>query len=184
MAFYRRFQPGADSMRSTVLYIHLICNSIAFFLVHFQLMYPGGIKGNEWHPVLGKICFYSASIGTMCAFYMFSEHDSVPEYGGFATEVGFWLMSACMMVPAAVGVMKMKNGDKKGHREWMFRFAGGMWGAFWGTRLPVLVLDPILRNFPLGTNFCISMWISGPLGLIGGEIALNRANTALKMKGQ
>lgn len=182
VAMYRRFQPGSDPTRSIMFYIHIISNSIAFFLVHYQILYPGGLKKNKWHALLGKICFLCATVGALSALWMSSEHDAVPEYGGFVAEVGFWLMCVCMWVPAAVGIIKMRNADMAGHRAWMVCFAGGLWGTFWGTRIPALVLDPFFRSYPIGTNFCISVWISGPMGLIGGEIALNRKNKIMKSK--
>ncbi len=182
VAFYRRFQPGMPSFRSTLLYIHIVCNTVAFLLMQVQLKYPGGTKGGQWHTVLGRISFISVTIGTITACMLASEHGDVPEYGRSWSSAAFYIMSVTVWPPAALAVLAIRRGDRVGHRSWMFRCVGAMWGAYWGSRALLLVLDPLLKNFALGSSLVTSMGLAGPLGFVGGELALRRADRLQKTK--
>ena len=55
-------------------------------------------------------------------------------------------MAAFVYACAVMGIVKARAGDKEGHRVWMFRFIGSMWGSFWLFRVMLFVIDPLLRN--------------------------------------
>jgi hypothetical protein len=67
-----------------------------------------------------------------------------------------------------MGVVAIRSGDAEAHRVWMWRFAGSMWGAFWGYRVIMLVPDPILRDTD-GWTFLIPSWVSVPAGILIAE---------------
>ena len=105
VAFFDRFA-SAPVMRTNALYLHLVCNSIVFVLMHVQLLWSGkpGIK--TAHAWLGRATLLFLTLGTVAALYLASEHDTVQSYGGVWAEWGFYSMSlqACLGVLCAVPV--------------------------------------------------------------------------------
>ena len=72
-----------------------------------------------------------------------------------------------------MGVVAICKGDAAGHRVWMWRFAGAMWGSFWLFRVMLFVLGPILRGYEAASVlFCI--WLSAPLGVLIAEAMRRR----------
>ena len=172
VAFYERFANGPE-FRSTLLYGHLTFNSIAFVLLHVQMMRPGGTAGLVSHKTLGRISFAALTISLICACWLTSQHGSVAEYGGNWSAYGFYSMAAVVYGCAIMGILAIRSGDPTRHRVWMFRFAGSMWGAFWLFRVMLFVIDPILRDYESAAIlWCI--WMSAPLGALLGEIVRRR----------
>ncbi|MEM9279023.1 MAG: DUF2306 domain-containing protein [Pseudomonadota bacterium] len=167
-AFYERFVTGSD-FRSNLLYGHLTFNSIAFVLMHVQMLKPGFGENAGLHRLIGRISFLSLTIGVGCAVWLASEHGSVTEYGGSLSSYGFYSMSAFVYGTAIMGVLAIRSGDVENHRIWMFRFAGSMWGSFWLFRAMLLVLDPLLRNYETAA-ILICIWFSAPLGILIAEM--------------
>ncbi|MEM9331313.1 MAG: DUF2306 domain-containing protein [Pseudomonadota bacterium] len=181
VAFYERFVTGSD-FRSNLLYGHLAFNSIAFVLMHIQMLKPGFGANAGFHSILGRLTFLSLTIGVGCAVWLASEHGSVGEYGGSLSTYGFYSMSAFVYVSAIMGVLAIRSGDHEKHRIWMFRFAGSMWGSFWLFRAMLLVLDPLLRNYEAAAiQICI--WFSAPLGILIAEIIRRRIDAAKLVPG-
>lgn len=170
VAFHERFLNGPE-LRTNLLYGHLICNSVVFVLMHIQLARPGGSSG--WHRLLGRTSFAFLTVGTGCALWLASEHGPVGEYGGSLSAWGFYSMSFFVYGSAIMGVLAIRRGDADGHRIWMIRFAGSMWGAFWLFRVMLFVLDPLFREFEaVAIQICI--WFSAPLGILIAEVVRRR----------
>lgn len=179
VAFYDRFANGADS-RSNLLLGHIALNTIAFVLVHIQLMWPGTGLNPKRHKVIGRVAFAAITVGTICAVWLASQHSVVPEYGGALAMFGFWFMSACVYTCAVMGLMMILRGDVAAHRVWMIRFAGAMWGAFWLFRVMLFVLGPLLRNFDTAT-ILICIWFSAPLGIFIAEAFRRKLDAAARV---
>lgn len=181
VAFYDRFANGPE-FRTTLLYGHIVFNSIAFVLMHVQLLRPGGTPGAGAHRWIGRTAFGSLTLGVGCAVWLASEHGPVGEYGGLFSTWGFWFMSACVYGAAIMGVLAIRSGDAVKHRVWMFRFAGSMWGAFWIFRVMLFVLDPLLRDYETAAiQICI--WSSAPIGILVGELVRRRLDRAAAVEG-
>ena len=168
VAFYERFSEG-PAFRSTLLYTHLTFNTLAFLLLHAQMARPGRSFAGVSHKILGRITFACMAIGVACAVWLASQHGPVTEYGGGWAEYGFYSMAAFVFVTATLGVVSIRKGDRAGHRVWMWRFAGSMWGSFWLFRAMLLVLDPLLREYE-SAAILICIWASAPLGIIIAEM--------------
>lgn len=171
-AFYDRFANGPD-FRSTLLYGHIILNSIVFILMHVQLMKPGYGATKSQHKLLGKVSFACLTGSLICAVWLASEHGPVAEYGGALSSYGFYSMAAVVYGCAVMGVIAIRRGDHGLHRIWMFRFMGAMWGAFWLFRVVLFVIDPLLRNYEAAALLTV-IWFSAPLGVLIGEAVRRR----------
>ena len=179
VVLYERFLKGPEMSRK-LLYGHLVLNTVAMVLMHLQMFRPGGRKGGEWHAVIGRIWFVCLTISIACACALATEHVSVKEYGGQVSTWGFYSMSATVWIPAALAVREIRNGNVSNHRVWMFRHAGAIWGAFYGFRLAMLVIEPLLRNYQLAA-WLIATYFSAPVGFLGGEIIRRRLDHGAKM---
>lgn len=169
VAFHDRFVNGADS-RSMLLYGHIGFNSIAFILIHIQLLRPGTGAHQGMHRLLGRTSFGCLTVSAICAIWLASQHGPVGEYGGSLSTYGFYFMSLCVYTCAVMGVARIVSGNVTGHRIWMIRLAGAMWGSFWLFRVMLFVLGPLLRNHEAAALLsCI--WLSAPLGIVIAEVA-------------
>lgn len=176
VAFYERFANGPQ-LRRNLLYGHIFFNSIAFVLMHIQLLKPGTGDNRSLHRRLGRISFAAVTVGTILAIWLASEHGSVGEYGGNLAMFGFYSMSACVYITAILGVTSIRRGDTAAHRTWMIRYAGAMWGAFWLFRVMLVVTGPLLRNYE-SVSILISIWFSAPLGILIAELFRRRSTSA------
>ncbi len=168
VAFYERFATGPE-FRSQLLYGHIAFNSLAFVLLHIQLMRPAGQPGGSNHRLLGRISFAALCLSLICAVWLASQHGPVAEYGGAWSTWGFYTMAAVVFSCAAMGVIAIRAKDRARHRVWMFRCAGSMWGSFWLFRVMLFVIDPLLRDYESAAIlWCI--WMSAPLGVLLGEL--------------
>lgn len=166
-AFYDRFAHG-PALRSQLLYGHLVCNSLVFLLMHYQLARPGSGAHRAMHRLLGRVSFVLLTVGTVCAVWLASEHDAVGPYGGSLSRYGFWFMAGCVYGCMVIGVAKARSGDAVQHRIWMIRFIGSMWGAFWIFRLMLIVTGPLFRDHE-AVALLLSVWLSAPLGIALAE---------------
>ena len=171
-AFYDRFANGPQ-FRSTLLYGHILFNSLAFVLVHIQLFRPGYGEYGQSHRLLGQITFGFLTLSLICAVWLASEHGAVPAYGGELAKYGFYSMAAFVYGSAILGIVAIRSGDAAKHRIWMFRFAGSMWGAFWLFRVMLFVIDPLLREVQ-SAAILICIWGSAPLGILLGDLVRRR----------
>ncbi len=167
-AFYDRFANG-PAFRSALLYGHIFFNSVAFVLVHIQLLRPGFAEHKSSHRLLGKVTFGFLTLSLICAVWLASQHGSVVEYGGSLAQYGFYSMAAFVYGSAIMGIAAIRSGDTDQHRIWMFRFAGSMWGAFWLFRVMLFLIDPLLREFEAAA-ILICIWGSAPLGIVLGDL--------------
>ncbi|MGI9355908.1 MAG: DUF2306 domain-containing protein [Rhizobiaceae bacterium] len=174
-AFYDRFANGPE-LRSTLLYSHIIFNSLVFVLMHVQLLRPGFREARAGHILLGRITFVFLTISLICAVWLASEHGAVPEYGGLAAQFGFYSMAAFVYGTAIMGIAAIRSGDIEKHSIWMFRFIGAMWGSFWLFRVALFVLDPLLRNVEAAA-ILIVIWGSAPAGIVIAEMVRRRLDT-------
>ena len=181
VAFYERFVADAP-LRSMLLYGHLFFNSLVFVLMHVQMMRTGSGPHRQAHKVLGRVNFVLLTLSVVCAVWLASEHGAVPQYGGRLAEFGFYSMAAIVYGTAVMGVFAIRSGDRAGHRIWMWRFVGTMWGSFWLFRVMLFVLDPLLREYE-AMALLICIWFSAPLGLLIAEFIRRRidASSALPM---
>ena len=171
-AFYDRFANG-PAFRSTLLYGHILFNSLAFVLLHVQLLRPGFGEHRASHRLLGRITFAFLTLSLICSVWLASQHGSVTEYGGSLAQYGFYSMAAFVYATAIMGVLAIRKGDAEAHRVWMFRFAGSMWGSFWLFRVMLFVIDPLLRGYEAAA-ILICIWGSAPLGILLGEAVRRR----------
>lgn len=171
-AFYDRFANGPE-FRSTLLYGHIVFNSLVFVLMHVQMFKPGFGASRNMHRQLGRVSFVFLTVSIICAVWLASEHAPVAEYGGRLSEFGFYSMSAFVYGCAIMGIVAVRSGDAIKHRVWMYRFIGSMWGSFWLFRVMLFVLDPLLRNHEAAA-ILICIWGSAPLGILIAEIVRRR----------
>ena len=167
VAFYDRFVADAP-LRTWLLYGHLFFNSLVFVLMHVQMARTGDGPHRRAHQLLGRVNFVLLTLGVGCAVWLASEHGAVPQYGGLLAEYGFYSMSVFVYGTAFMGVLAIRSGDRAGHRIWMWRFVGTMWGSFWLFRVMLFVLDPLLRQHE-AVALLICIWFSAPLGLLVAE---------------
>lgn len=172
VAFHERFLDGPQ-LRTNLLYGHIFFNSIAFVLMHHQLLPAGRGAAASRHRLIGRITFATMSIGTVLAVWLATEHHSVDEYGGILATLGFYSMSAFVFGTALMGVRAARSGDLVSHRRWMIRFVGSMWGSFWLFRVMLVVTGPALRSFE-SVSLLLSIWLSAPLGILIAERLLQR----------
>ena len=166
VAFYDRFATGPE-FRSTLLYGHIVGNSMAFLLLHVQMARPG--MRHSGHRILGWLTLLFLSLGVFCAVWLASEHGPVVEYGSALSAYGFYSMSFFVSACAIMGVVAIRSGDHARHRVWMWRFAGSMWGSFWLFRVVLFVIDPLLRDHAaVAIQICI--WGSAPAGILLAEL--------------
>ena len=164
VAFFDRFVE-APLLRTNALYVHLVCNSIVFVLMHIQLFRPGHSVEGAGHAWVGRLTLTFLTIGTVAALFLASEHNAVQSYGGIWAEWGFYSMSLCVYGAAVMGARTAIRGDWERHRIWMIRFVGAMYGAFWGFRVLLVITGPLLREWE-SASLLISIWASAPLGLV------------------
>lgn len=176
VAFHDRFLNGPQ-LRTNLLYGHIFFNSIAFVLMHLQLLRPGFGSGRDRHRRVGRVSFAALTAGTICAVWLASEHGAVAEYGGNLAMIGFWSMSAFVYGTAIMGVRTIRQGDAGAHRTWMIRHVGSMWGAFWLFRVMLVVTGPLLRSWETA-SVLLSIWLSAPLGILIAEYFRRRNTTA------
>lgn len=174
VAFYERFANG-PALRNNLLYGHIFFNTIAFVLMHYQLLRPGTGLNRARHRLLGRISFAAVTVGTVFAVWLASEHGEVSEYGGNLSTLGFYSMSAFVYGTAVMGVLTVRRGDQAAHRTWMIRWAGSMWGAFWLFRVMLVVTGPLLRSHETA-SLLISIWFSAPLGILIAELFRRRGS--------
>ncbi len=167
VAFHDRFLDG-PALRTNLLYGHIGFNTIAFLLMHWQLARPGTGAGRARHRLVGRIWLASLTLGTIGAVWLASEHSAVESYGGLMAELGFYSMSAFVAGTAIVGIRAARRGDVAGHRVWMFRHAGAMWGAFWLFRVMLVFTGPLFRGMDT-VSILLSIWLSAPLGIVIAE---------------
>ena len=169
VAFHDRFANGPTS-RTNLLYAHIGFNTVAFVLAHVQLYRPGtgGAANARRHRVIGRVGFSANAAGTLAAVLLAAQHSSVDEYGGALAMFGFWSMAFVVFGCGVKTVTTARSGDIAGHRVWMMRYLGSMWGAFWLFRVMLFVLGPILRNVE-SAAILICIWFSAPLGVLIAE---------------
>jgi Predicted membrane protein (DUF2306) len=179
VAFYERFVGGAP-LRSMLLYGHLFFNSLVFVLMHVQMLRTGSGSHRHSHKMLGRVSFVFLTLSVICAVWLASEHGAVPQYGGRLAEYGFYSMAVFVYGTALMGVFAIRSGDRAGHRVWMWRFVGTMWGSFWLFRVMLFVLDPLLRNHEAAA-LLICIWFSAPLGMLIAEVIRHRIDAKEKL---
>jgi Predicted membrane protein (DUF2306) len=176
VAFYERFIADAP-LRSMLLYGHLFFNSLVFVLMHVQMARTGSGPHRQAHKMLGRVNFVLLTLSVVCAVWLASEHGAVPQYGGLLAEFGFYSMAVIVYGTAVMGVLAIRTGDRAGHRVWMWRFVGTMWGSFWLFRVMLFVLDPLLREHE-AMALLICIWLSAPLGLLIAEVIRRRIDAS------
>ena len=176
VAFHDRFL-NAPQLRTNLLYGHIAFNTVAFVLLHIQLLRPGTGPKKARHQLLGRVGFASITLGTICAVWLASEHGEVEEYGGLLAELGFYSMSMFVFGPAVLSAVAARRGDVTAHRKWSIRYAGSMWGAFWVFRVMLVFTGPLLRNWE-SVSLLLSIWLSAPLGIAIAEYFRTRSAPA------
>ena len=171
-AFYERFAHGPE-LRTVLLYGHIAGNTLAFVLMMVQLFRPGNGSNPALHRLIGYVSLAALTVGVGGACILASEHGGVIDYGGYFSVFGFWFMSLCVYSCAIIGILRGRARDFAGHRIWMFRYAGSMWGSFWLFRVMLFALGPLLSSYnALALQICI--WFSAPLGILIAEFIRRR----------
>ena len=173
VAFYERFADG-NQARAYKLYGHIFFISLAFVLMMVQIFRPGSGSKPGQHRVLGYVSLISLVLGVFCACWLAAEHGSVAHYGGSLSMWGFFFMATCVLSCAVMGLVKIKQRDFDGHRTWMFRYAGSMWGSFWLFRVMEFVVGPMLRSYDTA-SILLCIWASAPLGILIAEVIRRRS---------
>ncbi len=176
VAFHDRFLNGPQ-LRTNLLLGHIAFNTIAFILMHVQVLRPGTGANRTRHRTIGRVTFASLTLGTICALWMASEHHAVDSYGGIWAMLGFYSMSAFVYGTTIMGVRKARAGNAAGHKVWMIRALGSMWGAFWIFRVMLVVTGPLFRNYE-SVSLLLSIWLSAPLGILIAEWFRTRTSEA------
>ena len=173
VAFHERFLNGPQ-FRRNLLYSHIGFNTLAFLLMHVQLIRTGVGRHRAFHRIVGRVGFAAVTLSVFSACWLASQHGAVPEYGSVLSTYGFYFMSACVYVPVVLSVVTIRRGDLGGHRKWVIRYAGAMWGSFWLFRVMLFVRDPLFRDYnTVAIQLCI--WLSAPLGIVIAEAFRRRA---------
>ncbi len=175
VAFHDRFLNGPQ-LRTNLLLGHIAFNTVAFVLMHVQVLRPGAGATRGQHRTIGRVAFGSLTLGTICALWMASEHHAVGPYGGVWAMLGFFSMSAFVYGTTVMGIRAARGGDVSGHKVWMIRALGSMWGAFWLFRVMLVVTGPLLRNYE-SASLLLSIWLSAPLGILIAEWFRTRTRT-------
>lgn len=178
VAFYDRFASG-PALRQNLLYAHIFFNTIAFVLLHYQLLRPGTTANRDRHRRIGRVSFAAITAGTVFAIWMASQHATVGEYGGVWSMFGFYSMSAFVYGSAVMSVVSIRSRDQAAHRIWSIRYAGAMWGAFWLFRVMLVVTGPLLRGYE-SASLLISIWFSAPLGIAIAEYMRRRGHRCIE----
>lgn len=176
MAFHDRFLNGPQ-LRTNLLYTHIDFNSIAFVLMHYQLLKPGTGSRRANHRLIGQVNFVILTVATLAAVWLASERSTVSDYGDTMAMLGFWSMAAFVYGTAIMGIRTVRSGDYAGHCIWMIRHAGSMWGSFWLFRVMLVVTGPLLRNYETA-SILLSVWLSAPLGILIAETFRRRSPPA------
>ena len=111
VAFHDRFLNGPQR-RTNLLYGHIFFNSIAFVLMHYQLLRPGTGRNRRRHMIVGRVSFVALTLGVFFAVWLASEHGSVGPYGGNWAMVGFYSMSAFVYGTAIAGIVTARRGRR------------------------------------------------------------------------
>jgi hypothetical protein len=167
VAFYRRFVE-APPTRTTLLMLHIFCNTLTLVLATLQVYRTGHGRTKRQHRALGYVTLISLAMGAGSASLLAAEHADVIDYGGALSTYGFWSMASVVLSCAVMGVISIRRKDFDAHQKWMFRFCGSLWGSFWLFRAMELVLGPLLRNYNI-LSIQICVWTSAPLGVVLAE---------------
>ncbi|GGF66775.1 DUF2306 domain-containing protein [Alteromonas lipolytica] len=165
VAFHERFMSG-PSWRGPLLIGHILMNTIALVIITLQLFRPGGQF--PAHKMLGRIAVVSVVISLTCAGILNAELIDVPGYGGIWAMTGLYFLLLTLVVPMAIGVYKIVQGDAEGHRIWMWRTAGAIWGSYWIFRGIMMLIDLFVKD-TVGLTLSVSAWTAGLIGIASAE---------------
>lgn len=163
VAFHQRFTDG-NQKRIHLLNAHILFNSLAFVMMMVQLYIPGSGKHPRLHRWLGYVSLLLLAVGVSSACMLAAEHGSVVHYGGRLAMFGFWFMALCVCACVVMGMVAARRKDFAGHRRWMIRYAGALWGSFWLFRVLEFILGPLLRSHD-AASILVCIWASAPLGI-------------------
>jgi hypothetical protein len=180
VAFYKRFTEG-NVTRENLLYGHIFFNTLSFVLMMYQIYRPGFGSASALHRWVGYGSMLSLTIGVGAACMLAAEHGAIPQYGGDLSKQGFWFMASCVYGCALMGLVKIWSGDMEGHRKWMMRYGGSMWGAFWLFRVMEFALGPLLRGWDT-VSILLDIWGSAPLGIMVSEVIRRNGLAAVNKK--
>lgn len=165
IAFFERFTSG-PSWRGPLLIGHILMNTIALIIITLQLFRPGGKYSS--HKMLGRIAVVSVLISLTCAGFLNAELGDEPRYGGIWAMTGLYFLMVTLLVPMGMGVYKIMKGDAEGHRIWMWRTAGAIWGSYWIFRVIMMLLDLFFKDV-VGLTLSVSAWTAGLIGIAAAE---------------
>ena len=170
VAFYDRFTEGT-TMRSALLYGHIIFNTIALVTATLQIFRPG--RQYAGHKVMGRVSVIALVISLTCAGILTAELGDVNAYGHWWTVFGLYFLALNALIPAGIGVAKIMKQDYEGHRVWMWRYAGAIWGAYWIFRAEMMLVDLFIKNAE-GFTLAVPSWTGGLIGIALAEVIRRR----------
>ncbi|MEC7763756.1 MAG: DUF2306 domain-containing protein [Pseudomonadota bacterium] len=178
VAFYDRFMQGSN-FRSALLYGHIIFNTIALVTGTVQIFRPGGKYTG--HKMVGRISVVSVVISLTCAGILTSELTDVTAYGHWWTTLGLYFLALNALIPAGIGVAKIMRKDYEGHRIWMWRYVGAIWGAYWIFRAEMMLVDLFIKDAE-GFTLAIPSWTGGLIGIALAEYIRRRVDRRASLK--
>jgi len=166
--FHRRFTSAPEAAFNCArLYSHVWMNTTAFIICLIQFHEPTRRQYLWLHRKLGWAAISLVTGGTLSALWLGSEHGNEELYGGKYGVAGWFSMGATLFSTLIAGVLAVRRGDIAGHKKWMTRFYGSMWGAFLVFRI-VFLLGGFFRWHKI-LMVQIAVWGSAPLGVAIAE---------------
>lgn len=182
VSLYERYALASTQTRTMLIYTHIICQSVGFVLSLLLLKWDGLGHHSKYHAGLGYVAVILVAFGLLSACELASDHDDVPNYGGMYSRLGFWMMAIETFTPMVLGIKARQFGDIEGHRRWMIRYVGSMFGAFAIFRYVIHLTGPLLRQYN-GASHLLAIWVCCPLGILIADlcyIAHERGTKAVK----
>lgn len=179
VTFYDRFTKFGSENNQILLKVHVLFNSLSWFLMMFQVSSYIRNKSITGHKLIGYIAILFQFIGTYSAIILSSDHDKEANYGGIYSRIGFLQMGLTCMILTAIGGYYIQTGNVEKHKIWMNRAYGAMWGSFFIFRLIEFIAGPLaayLNSEYFKYPVLINIWFSAIIGVLIAEYYLNGNN--------
>ena len=172
---YTRFSDGADAVLNRAkLTAHAWLNTTAFIICLVQMHGPTRKKYLDLHRKMGWAAIALVTCGTGCSLWLASDHGDLEYYGGNVAVAGWFVSVAGTLFGTLIpGVLAVLRKDIAGHKKWMTRFYGSMWGAFLVFRLMFLVGR--LMAWHKNAMILINIWTCTPIGVLLAEVVRVRS---------
>ncbi len=122
-----------------------------------------------YHSHIGYLSLLALTLGLASGCFLAEYHQSIASFGGIYATYGFWAMALECYVPAIVAIEKRQSGDVRGHKQWIMRYVGAMFGAFGIFRLLLVAMASLMPQFN-ATSYVVALYVSSPIGFVLGDL--------------